>query len=100
MIHELKIKREYFDAVANYKKTFEVRRNDRDFKVGDYLGLNEYDEAEHTGRSLLCQVVYILDDAAYCKEGYVVMGIKVRYVEKEPFIAPCIKILQRGGEEC
>lgn len=100
MIHELKIKKEYFEAVANYEKTFEVRRNDRDFRVGDYLGLNEFDEVGHTGRSLLCQVVYILDDAAYCKEGYIVMGIKVRFVEKDLLNAPCNKILQRGGEEC
>lgn len=41
MIHQLKIDSEYFDDVASGKKTFEVRKNDRNFLVGDFLALNE-----------------------------------------------------------
>ena len=36
MIHALKTLPEYFEAVLENKKTFELRKNDRDFKVGDY----------------------------------------------------------------
>ena len=39
MIHALKTLPEYFEAVWENKKTFELRKNDRDFKVGDYLAL-------------------------------------------------------------
>ena len=78
MIHELKLSTNYFPDVISGKKTFEVRKSDRCFKVGDLLALNEYDtKAEcYTGNSCLVYVDYILDDKNYCKEGYVVMSIK------------------------
>lgn len=77
MIHELKIEYQYFDAITEGKKTFEIRKNDRNYKVGDYLALNELDDTreEYTGRSLLVKVIYIVDDERYCKKDYVVMGI-------------------------
>lgn len=85
MIHALKQLPEYFDDVIFGTKGFEVRKNDRPFQVGDLLALNEWDaEMErYTGRSCLVCIDYILNDEAYCKEGYVILGIKpcevVRY---------------------
>lgn len=84
MVHQLKCASNYFADVVSGKKTFEVRKNDRNFHVGDYLALNELTEhkcnakGEHkeTGRSALFHVHYILDDPAYCKEGYVILGIE------------------------
>lgn len=35
--HELKILPKYFSEVYSGNKTFEVRKNDRNFKVGDML---------------------------------------------------------------
>lgn len=43
MIHELKILHEYFEAVTSGRKQFEIRKNDRGFKVGDQLILCEHD---------------------------------------------------------
>lgn len=37
IIHELKTLPEYFELVRKGIKNFEVRKNDRDFKVGDML---------------------------------------------------------------
>lgn len=78
MIHELKILPEYFEDVVSGEKTFEIRKNDRPFKKGDLLALNEYDQSNkaYTGASCLVYVDYILDDANYCKIGYVAMAIK------------------------
>ena len=41
VIHRLKILPEYFEAQKNRVKTFEIRKNDRNFKVGDKLMLYE-----------------------------------------------------------
>ena len=78
MIHALKQLPEYFKPVVDGIKGFEVRKNDRPFQVGDLLALNEWDaEMErYTGRSCLVYIDYILNDEAYCKEGYVILGIK------------------------
>ena len=42
MTHHLKILPCYFREVASGNKTFELRKNDRDFKSGDSLILQEY----------------------------------------------------------
>lgn len=78
MIHELKTVPEYFQEVWDGKKDFEVRSNDRDFKLDDTLRLREYniDTETYTGRSITKKVKYILDNPQYVKEGYVIMGIK------------------------
>ena len=82
MKHELKISPRFFDAVYNNIKTFEVRKNDRDFHVGDTLYLKEYTGetgpyagAPYTGRTTEKVVVYILEDEEYCPHGYVILGI-------------------------
>lgn len=48
--HELKILPKWYVDVESSKKNFEIRRNDRDFKVGDTLILQEYEEGSYTGR--------------------------------------------------
>lgn len=76
MIHELKCKSQFFGVVKSGKKTFEVRKDDRGFSVGDYLALNEIDqEGQYTGDSLLVSISYILRDPEYCKEGFAILGI-------------------------
>lgn len=84
MIHALKTKTEYFEAVRNGDKTFEVRKNDRQFAVGDFLALNEVNEdGLYSGKALLVEVTYILNNPEYCKEDYVVMSIGKCRVETE-----------------
>jgi ASC-1-like (ASCH) protein len=63
MKHRLKIWPEYFEAVLSGKKTFEIRKNDRDYQVSDVLLLQEYNPKtnEYTGRELLVEVTYITD---------------------------------------
>ena len=43
MTHELKILPEYFNLVASREKTFEIRKNDRNYHAGDTLILKEWD---------------------------------------------------------
>ena len=78
-IHDLKILPRYFDLVKRGIKNFEVRKNDRDFEVGDMLELLEWDDKEHkyTGRNERRKIIYILNDIDYCKEGYVILGLDI-----------------------
>lgn len=77
MIHELKTWPEYFQAVISNKKKFEIRENDRDFKINDELLLKEYDPITktYTGREAQCIVTYTLDKQPFVPEGYICMAI-------------------------
>lgn len=75
-IHVLKIVEPYFTDVKSGKKTFEVRRHDREYEVGDVVRLNLYSNGEITPFYLIREITYILDNPEYCKEGYIVFGIK------------------------
>lgn len=43
IVHNLKIKYEYAEKVALGIKTFELRKNDRNFQEGDYIAFNVVD---------------------------------------------------------
>lgn len=76
MIHQLKIKSEYFEDVVSRKKPFEIRFNDRGFETGDHLGLNEVDNlGKETGRWCLVKIEYILGSFNGLQEGWVCMSI-------------------------
>ena len=59
----------------NGVKTFEVRKYDRDFRVGDILILKEYN-GEYTGKSVTMRICYALSDPDFVKDGYVILGIQ------------------------
>ncbi|BDR73357.1 hypothetical protein K144316041_23680 [Clostridium tetani] len=94
--HELKIWPEYFKAVKNGTKTFELRKNDRDFKVGDILVLKEWkpglidstgleeiviEEQGYTGRKIEKKISFILNGGQFItkgsglRKGWVILGI-------------------------
>lgn len=74
--HELKILPEYFQAVRSGNKTFEIRKNDRGYAVGDKLILREYENSKFTGEKEIRYVSYVLDDVTYLQEGYVALGLR------------------------
>ena len=75
--HELKILPQYFDDVASGKKSFEIRKADRDFKVGDFLILKEWEGGMYTGRAVVAKVDYIYQgDGSYgLSEEYCILGL-------------------------
>jgi len=76
MVHVLKISPNYFKDVKSGVKSFEIRKNDRNYQVGDILILQEYSpEFGYTTRQLLRYVTYLFDNSEYVKEGYVILGI-------------------------
>lgn len=78
MIHELKTHPEYFQRILTGDKTFEVRKNDRDFQTGDVVLLREYypDADTYSGMEVELKIIYILNGGQFgIKKGYCVMGL-------------------------
>lgn len=63
--HELKCESLYFRDVLDGSKTFELRRMDRPFRVGDRLCLREWlpTTQSYTGRSCFRRISYVLSGA-------------------------------------
>ena len=76
-IHYLKTLPEYYEKILDGTKRFELRKNDRDFKVGDWLHLAEWSDPDgYTGRSRRMVVRSIVDDERFGrKPGWVCMSI-------------------------
>ena len=90
--HDLKCWPEFFDAVADGRLTFQVRKNDRGYQAGDRLVLRKYNPASSFGPTYLSpdgynanidraakvevDVTYVLSGWGI-EPGYVVMGVKL-----------------------
>lgn len=81
-IHQIKLARMYFDAVVSGKKPFELRKNDRGYKVGDILELMEYADGKNTGRMIQAKVTFMLEDYTGLEDGYCILGIQIMKGEK------------------
>lgn len=77
MTHELKILPRWFKDVAQGLKNFEIRKNDRDYKVGDRLILKEWDGEHYTGAFVERRVGYIYHGTGEfgLEKGYCVLGL-------------------------
>jgi hypothetical protein len=76
--HELKVWPPFFNDIISGRKEFEVRENDRGFKVGDHLVLKEYDPKteKYTGFSVEKEIRYILPGGAFgIEEGFCVLQL-------------------------
>lgn len=83
--HDLKCWPEFFHDLAVGTKAFELRKNDRDYRVGDLLRLREWDPETkvYTGRETTRRVTYMLEhrSGAGCaadfglKDGYAILSL-------------------------
>lgn len=93
--HELKEWPQFFKFTRNGQKKFQLRRNDRDYQVGDELLLKEWQlevlyhknlpapavKEHYTGREVLVRVDYIMGEADmtwFCgSEDYIIMSVSL-----------------------
>lgn len=74
-VHCLKIRPEYLKEIVAGTKLFEIRQDDRGYRVGDFLILREFSEdVGYTGAALAVSVTYITTYAQAV--GFIVMGIR------------------------
>lgn len=85
--HELKTWPEPFTEVVEGRKKFELRRDDREFEVGDRLHLREWDPhaihessrgytGQYTGREFHCEITYITRNEEWgVKPGFACLSI-------------------------
>ena len=88
-LHELKIKKEYFQEVYFGNKTFVLGKNDRDYQVDDLIKFNIIDnvvspnkegktECAYIDENRLYEITYILRDVPEygLDKDYCILGIK------------------------
>lgn len=81
--HRLKVFVKYADAIMNGTKTFEVRKNDRGYEVGDKIvfdvvtneGYSIGEAARHPLNGEVYRIDYILDDFEGLAQKYVALAI-------------------------
>lgn len=91
-LHELKIKHEYLIDITLGKKTFTLRKNDRDYQVGDLIRFIKVSNKELWNGSVLLldyktnktarETVYIDDDDLY-KITYVLKDVPKYGLDKD-----------------
>jgi hypothetical protein len=77
-VHYLKTWTPFFNDSKCGLKTFEVRKNDSNYEVGDTLILEDFDPKteKYRGGWVSKQIIYKLDDPLFVKEGYVILGMQ------------------------
>ena len=78
--HELKCWPPFWRDIVDEQKAFEIRKNDRDYQVGDVLVLNEYVRdvlgGHYTGATVRVRVHYMVSGGFGLESGYCVLGIR------------------------
>ena len=105
-LHELKIKEDYFNAILKGDKTFELRKNDKNYQVSDLIHfikvsnqelwsgpvpLIDYEtnkiatKAVYIDDNALYQITYILKDVPQygLDKDYCILGIKKLNISEE-----------------
>ena len=81
IIHKIKILKRYADPLAARKKTFEVRKNDRNYQIGDYIAFTVLDDngvpISHKLSTQIYKITYLLSSHEFSgiADGYVVFSL-------------------------
>ena len=100
-LHDIKAWPATYASLADGSRTFDIRRNDRDYKPGDKLRIREFDPAKqlYTGHELRRRIAYVFGPGLVdymsawpahvfhaLSPGYCVLGLAVR--AENDFVPP------------
>lgn len=80
--HDVKLVASWWNDITSGKKRFELRKNDRGYKVGDKLLMQEYAAGAFTGRTIMADITYMLEEYTGLTEGYAILGIELLKVSE------------------
>jgi hypothetical protein len=68
MLHEMKSWPWFFEEFLSGNKLHDMRKNDRNYEVGDKVMLQEFDPrtGKYSGRELLTKITYITNNLTPC----------------------------------
>ncbi len=84
--HVVKSWSHFFDAIKAGKKLHDLRKDDRDYEVGDIMHLKRYDieKGQFTGDWLVAEITYITNNKYPCAfsssvlpQDYCILSLKV-----------------------
>jgi hypothetical protein len=102
--HDLKCWPPFFSEILAGSKSFELRKNDRDYRCGDTLLLREWEpnEETYTGRELRVEVNYILNKSIFgLQDGFCILGFRAsgqRVVVDRAELEDARSLLEMAGD--
>ncbi|MBO5145032.1 MAG: DUF3850 domain-containing protein [Lachnospiraceae bacterium] len=75
--HDIKILPKFFEDVYSDRKAFEIRKDDRDYQIGDSVTFREWDlEHGYTGSEITVGIIYVLRNCPEygLMDGYCIFG--------------------------
>lgn len=107
MIHQIKLQKAFFEEKIAGKKPWELRFDDRGYKVGDYLGENEVIEVDgewrETGRFVLEKITNIVrhEDCVGLHVGWVILTCEFcSIIDKDLARDMAVGIISGGVDSC
>lgn len=77
VIHQIKLEAEFFDDALSGRKSFELRKNDRNYEEGDVLEMEEVKDGAKTGRKCSKRIVYMMENFEGLENGYCILGCEL-----------------------
>lgn len=86
VVHSMKSWTHLYQAIASGQKTHDLRKNDREYVIGDIIELKEFDfvKGEYTGDTCLVEITYITSSETPCafsssvlENGYSILSVKL-----------------------
>ena len=85
--HDVKCWPEFFCAIEDGTKPFDLRLNNRNYAIGDVCLFREYDpnKNDYTGRSIRRLITYVMEGVGHgaiaplqgLQRGYCILGLRV-----------------------
>ena len=96
-LHKLKTWMPQFQHVVDELKLFDYRPDDRGFRVGDNILLEEWNQSKsiYTGRSVMVTITYKVANKFGIPNGYCILGIKKTQTQKDT-INHCCEMMKEN----